>query len=87
MRFFVSQSFDVQNDRYYDNPHIEYSSDGISINFTTRVPYQYSVLENKVGISENLPDLTIQDFITSLIKCIILLYFLITLMQTLLFII
>jgi hypothetical protein len=66
----------------------EYSSDGISINFTTRVPYQYStVLENKMGISENLPDLTIQDFITSLIKCIILLYFLITLMQTLLFII
>jgi hypothetical protein len=56
----------IQNDRYYDNPHYEYSSDGISINFTTRV-YQYStVLENKVGISENLPDLTIQDFITSL---------------------
>jgi hypothetical protein len=49
---FVGQSFDVQNDRYYDNPHYEYSSDGISINFATRVPQYSTVLENKVGISK-----------------------------------
>lgn len=33
------------------------------VNFTTT-----TLLQNKVGISENLPDLTVQDFITSIIK-------------------